>query len=203
MITARRLLSTLGGLAALALLPACAGEPAAPATTDVFADALAEAGANGAGSAQLADLERAASARDVTVDMAREAARRTVDCLVDAGLDAQYSESTLADGLVLPDYVVALASGEESLTSDRKIEDCVTRESLWVNKVYQLQPTTIERRRSFAEEQAPTVRACLEENGIRTAADADGTELVDQAFQVSRDTSGAVDCVAELGLETW
>ena len=111
MITARRLLSTLGGLAALALLPACAGEPAAPATTDVFADALAEAGANGAGSAQLADLERAASARDVTVDMAREAARRTVDCLVDAGLDAQYSESTLADGLVLPDYVVALASG--------------------------------------------------------------------------------------------
>ena len=79
----------------------------------------------------------------------------------------------------------------------------MTRESLWVNKVYQLQPTTIERRRSFAEEQAPTVRACLEENGIRTAADADGTELVDQAFQVSRDTSGAVDCVAELGLETW
>lgn len=173
------------------------------ATDDVFAEALAEAHEGGASDAQVAALQEAAKAGSVTIEAAREAARRTVTCMSDAGLDAQYSENTLGDGLVIPGYLVASPEDADSAAVDAAVDDCTTRESLWLTRVFQLQPSSIQQRDDFANQQEPVLRACLEGHGIATDPDADGVDLANQAAEAFGDSGGQVDCLQEAGIDAW
>lgn len=200
-----RLACLVVGIAVLTLSVGCtqAPSPSTATTDDAFAEALAEAQDGGASEAQLAALQEAAQAGSVTIEAAREAARRAVTCMDGAGLDAQYSETTLGDGLVVPGYLVASSEDEDSAATDVAIDDCVTREALWINKVFQLQPSSIQRKEDFANEQEPVLRACLEEHGIATDPDADGVGLANQAADARRDSGGDVDCLHAAGINTW
>jgi len=192
-----------GGL--LIGIAACASGPDAPPASggDVVAEALAEARAEGAGPEQVHALQAAEASGTVSLEAAREAARRTVSCMVDAGLQAEYSEQTLAGGLVVPGYLVASSDGDESDVQDAAIDSCVTRESLWINKVLQLQPTSVQQREDFANRQEGVLRACLEENGVQTDPEADGVDLANLASDAMRDGQGSFDCLHEAGIDAW
>ena len=201
----RRRILTAGALVAVVLCAGCAG---APPTENVpggpFAEALAEAREGGAGPEQLADLEAAAQAQGVSIEMAREAARRAVACMTDAGLSAAYVESTTNSGLVIPGYrveVSTLTAAESN--GDAQISACDVREAYWINQLLQTQPTSVQMDEEYANQQAPVLRACLERNGVTTEPDATGADLANTSLDVIRESDGDINCLAEAGITSW
>ena len=194
--------------ALLVCVSACAGgDSATPSdrtatagSTAIFAEALAQVQDAEASEAQLAVLREAVNTGTVSVEAAREAARRTVTCMQDGGLDAQYEEKELSHGLVVPAYVVNHGAEDDV---DAQIEACDQRESFWVSQAYQLQPSSVEEAERYVEQQAPAIRACLEENGYDTDAHDSGSELANEASQAFTDSGGAVDCLTEAGIDVW
>ena len=87
-----------------------------------------------------AELAEAVRVNKVTIEVAREATRRTVDCLGREGLDAQYTETSTSEGLVVPGYSVRVPVASDNSTSDPQIRECVQLESRWINEAYQRQP---------------------------------------------------------------
>jgi hypothetical protein len=168
-----------------------------------FAEALVEAKEGGGSDAQLVALEEASQTETVTIEMARAAARRTVTCLNDAGLDAQYQEESLANGLVVPGYMVALPEGVDVSGSDSQINVCADRESTWIDKMYQTQASSIQQNEDYANERESVLRACLEENGISTDPDADGVDLANQASEVLGESENGINCLSEAGIDRW
>lgn len=194
-----------GMVVAFALCAGCAGQaseenvPGGP-----FAEALAEAREGGAGPEQLADLEAAAQAQGVSIEMARDAARRAVGCMTEAGLSAAYVESTTNSGLVIPGYRVEVAEMSTGQSDeDAQIAACDVREAYWINQLHQTQPTSVEMNEEYANQQEPVLRACLERNGIATEAEAVGADLANQALEVFRDSDGDINCLAEAGITSW
>ncbi|GEM_PF-1188287 len=184
---------------------ACSTAPddASPSTDPnaVFADVLAEAEEAGASDEQLATLREAVEKRTVPIEAAREAARRTVVCMQEAGLDAQYDEQQVSHGLAIPGYAVQTGTdGDEDI--DAQIAACDDKEYIYVSRAYQLQPSSLESAEKFVEQRAPVIQACLEDNGVKTDPNATGHELAELASQTMRDT-GSVNCLAEAGIEAW
>lgn len=167
---------------------------------DVFAEALAEARDAGASEAQLAALSEAVDTGTVSVEAAREAARRAVACMQHGGLDAQFEEKTLSHGVVVPGYLVNHGAEDDV---DAQIEVCDQQEFSWVNQVYQLQPSSVETAEQFVEQQAPVLRACLEKNGVDIDASDSGNELARKASRAMTDSGGTVNCLAEAGIDAW
>ena len=169
-------------------------------STAVFDDALANAQEAGASDEQLAELREAGRVSEIPTETAREAARRAVSCMKDAGVDARYVERTLAHGVVLPGFEVVPPPGADV---DAEAESCDEREFLFVSQVYQLQPTSVEAANQFVEQVAPVIRECLEKNGYETERGATGQELAAQASEALGDSDGGVDCLGEAGVEAW
>lgn len=163
-------------------------------------DALADARDGGASDAQLAALRRAEVDGEVLIEVVREAARRSVACMRDAGLEARYDERTLAHGVVVPGYLVDEAVGADV---DLQIEQCDAREFHWVSKAYQLQPSSVEAADQLVELRAPALRECLAANGVSTRAGDSGHELAARASRLTHDSGGAVSCLSEAGIEVW
>lgn len=174
--------------------------PDTESSTAVFAEVLDEARAAHASDAQLAELDASVATGAVPVEAAREAARRAVTCMQQAGLDAHYEEAKLAHGVLLPRFTVTPVEGQDVET---RIETCDQREFLFLNKAYQLQPSSLEAMERYVEQQAPVLRECLEDNGVRTDPDASGHALANRASQAMGDTAGEVNCLAEAGIEAW
>lgn len=196
---------TAGMVVAIALCAGCAGQaseenvPGGP-----FAEALAEAREGGAGPDQLADLEAAAQAQGVSIEMAREAARRAVACMTDAGLSAAYVESTTNSGLVIPSYRVEVsATSTVESDGDAQISACDVREAFWINQLQQTQPTSVQMNEEYANQQEPVLRACLARNGIATEPDATGADLAQESLEVIRESDGDINCLAEAGITSW
>lgn len=194
----------LAGATALILVVGCS--PDTNKTTDseglsedTFSVVLAEARDEGAGADQLAALEHAEQDREVTIEMAREATRRTVECITNAGLSAGYTERTTYTGLVIPGYEAGTSNPGDDVAW-QQIESCDVAESYWINQLYQTQPTSWQARVDYANLHEAALRACLEENEIETDAQASGAELVDQAIDDSR-TAGV--CLREVGITSW
>jgi len=193
----RMLLATLVAVLSTAMMTGCAGVPETGMASDsVFAEALTEAREHGAGDAQIADLEAAVNDQEISIEAAREAARRTVQCMTDAGLDAGYVESTKYSGLVVPGYQVSLGTGGPEAES--QIHACDVQEGFWVNMLYQTQPIAIQAKEDFAQQQEPVLRACLDAKGIDTAPEASGVDLVNLSLREAR-----LDCLAEAGITSW
>ncbi len=165
-----------------------------PSFSERAATAIEGASAGGASDDQLAILREAQATGTVTLDQARQAVLATLDCIVDGGGSASYSEQREPSGLIVPTGM-ALAKDEESLTRlEPVIEGCMNRESFWVNNLYQMQPVSQELRDAYDASQAPAIRQCLEDHGYATDPKATPGELISQAVNVSIETGNAVDC---------
>lgn len=194
--------SRRAGVAAVAtfvMLVAGCGSTSTPEEAehgDVLAAALAEAREGGAAQEQVAALEAAVQTGGVSVETAREAVRRAIGCMTDVGLDASYTEKARGNGLVLPGYLV-VASESDADGNDPAIDQCVTRESYWIDKAYQLQPSSIERNEDFANQQESVLRMCLEQHGSKTDAASDGVDLANQSVRERP------ECLHEAGIDAW
>lgn len=166
----------------------------------MIAEALADAQDARASDAQVATLEQAVAAGGVAIEEVREAARRAIACMVDVGLDARYEEKTLSHGVVVPGYVV---HHEAEAEVDAQIDACDERELHWVSKAYQLQPSSVEAVEQLVEQRAPIIRSCLEDNGVQTSPDDSGQDLATRASQAMQDSAGAVNCLADAGVDVW
>ncbi len=161
--------------------------------------AISDAKQSGASEQQLAILERAAAHGVVTFEDAKIATTDAMDCMSGRGVSATYEETVLSNGLTIPGYrVVAKKSDGSSALND--LDQCENGESAWVNKLYQMQPTSIEANLAFIEKQAPVIRKCLEDAGYDTDPKATGMDLVIQSSDVARQTNGATDCAFDAGV---
>lgn len=183
-------LGTVLCAALVALLPGCTtASDDSTAEPSVFSDVLQDAREGGAGAAQIAALEEAESAQELTLDTARRAARDAVQCMSDNGLDAAYVEETSYSGTVIPGFRVAGAEDQA--------QACDVEHSYWVNQLYQVQPSSVQANEEFADQQEPALRACLEDLGISTDPEATGSDLAHKA------ASEAPDCLGEAGISEW
>jgi len=164
---------------------------------DVVAAAIQEAEAGGASDAQLAILRQAQSEGELSLEDARTAAHAVVDCINDAGSFAFYGEHTASSGLVTPEYSWSVDTSEQEAIGNA----CDQQEAFWVNMIYQAQPSSVELTEGYRAQQAPILRSCLERNGYTVDPDASTNDLIAQALLVDSETSSAVDCITEAGIE--
>lgn len=178
------------------VLTSCATEQTEsgdPVFVELIETAIEDAEAGGAGAQQLAVLEEARESGEVTLEQMRQATRATIECFVNAGLEAEYIESAEPHGLLLPGYSVWV-EGEFSESHDRAMVRCDSENGFWVNMVYQVQPSNDQLWSDLYNENAGEFRSCLEEAGYETDPEATGAELVDQVGAVFSETGGEVDC---------
>lgn len=192
------------GSVSLMILAGCSGGGGMPGDGDAafdvrVAEALEEARSKGASEAQMSILERASGDGGVTFEDAKAAAIATISCMADQGVDATYQDDAMPNGVTIPAYAVS-ALKDDGSPADPVMEQCENSESYWVNMLYQMQPSSIEANLAFIEKQAPVVGKCLEDAGYDTDPDATGMELVLQADDVARQTSGSVDCALDAGI---
>lgn len=201
--TSSPLVSVTAAMTGCLLLSGCSsfgGGPADGPDSEVasFQDqvsvAIDEAEAGGASDQQLTILREAQTEGRVTFDHARMSILTTVECVEDGGGVATYYEDAHSSGMVIPTFIL---EAKDDAGLDRfgpLIDECGNLESYWVNKVYQLQPTSQEARDAYLETQAPVIRECLESHGHLTDPSATPIELVRQAAEVANDSDGTINC---------
>lgn len=161
--------------------------------------AIKEATSGGASTQQLDILERAAKDGGVTFEDAKMAATSAMNCMAGQGVTATYQEQPLANGVTIPGYIVRVLTtdGRDALPIKSA---CEQSESYWVNKLYQLQPTSVESNLAFIAKQAPVIRQCLEDAGYDTDPKATGMDLVIQSSDIARQTNGGTNCAVDAGV---
>lgn len=173
--------------------------PATGAATDEFRErveaAIEEATAAGASENQREALTAVLDAGEVSLSTARDAMRRTVECIAETGVEARYVEQTIDGALVVP----TLTYGGKK-PGDLEYEACSQRESSWIDYLYQTQPSAMENRARFLRQQLPMVRACLEESGNAAPPGEDLYATLERAHQLAIDSDGAVNCLSDAGI---
>jgi hypothetical protein len=162
--------------------------------------AIAEAKAGGASAAQLDALEVIEDAGEVSFEVARTAVLATIECFHDQGLDAAYSELTRASGLVVPGYRVTAESGGHDAVGD-PVEMCDTRESQWVNLLFQSQPMARQLTGEYVLSKEDELRDCLESQNVETDPDANGWELAMFALEDDEAFASGTDCFTQVGID--
>ena len=183
-----------------AMLAGCTVESPAPehvaAFSEVIEVAIQEAVAGGAGETQLTILRQAQEDGSLTFEDTRAAARSAVDCMNASGFSATYGEQKNDSGLIVPEYTAGFDAGQDISGIDR----CDQQEFLWVNMVYQTQPSAVEKTDARLAQQAPVIRKCMEDNGYTTDPSSSPRDLARQASKVAQESNGAVDCLTEAGI---
>lgn len=99
-----------------------------------LATAIEDAESAGASEKQLDVLRHAQEVGFVSFDDARNASLAAVECMVDAGVEAQYSERDDGAGVKIPTFVASLAGGNQDAISDI-VDACSHQEEAWVSKI--------------------------------------------------------------------
>jgi hypothetical protein len=161
--------------------------------------AIKDATSGGASTQQLDILDRAAKDGGVTFEDAKMASTSAMACMESQGVTANYQEKALPNGVTIPGYTVQdrTSSGGDALPV---MEGCEKSESYWVDKLYQMQPTSVEANLAFIEKQAPVIRKCLEDAGYDTDPKATGMDLVIQAGHIADQTTGGTNCASDAGI---
>lgn len=192
---------------ALGLTSACgggatqSGEQASGGFADLADDYLDLARERGASETQIALLETARDRGEVSLELAREAAQATVQCMREGGVDAEYSEYTSADGWVVPGYTYPASADMTEAATDSIADACDKQEFEWVYKLHETQPSAVATSNVFLLSRENELRECLEDHGYVTDGSADGIALADQALQVLDDTGMQVNCLAGSGID--
>jgi len=156
---------------------------------------LEDATAGHASEHQLTILREAFAAGEVTYDQAKDATYMVIECIHDAGGTAEYEENRDDSGFVIPNAILTAPDDDALEAMSAIAEQCSNREAFWVNKLYQLQPTSQETRDRYWLEQAPAIRQCLEDHGFPTSSDATPKELRVLALRVLDESGGETNCV--------
>ena len=95
----------------------------------------------------------------LTFEDALSAILAEMDCVTSGGGTVEYYEQRQSSGFVIPAYLV-LADDDAGLEAiNPVVTSCNTRHSFWVNRLYQLQTSSLQVRDAFVEEAAPQMRA--------------------------------------------
>lgn len=192
-------LSALAVLAAFASTACSGGEAPAP-SKDGFAQhvrqILAEARAGGADDEQVALLERAEELGIVSYEDARVAATSALECMAGRGVTGEMKDMHLPNGVTIPAYAVKA----EREDAQQIMDDCSLQHDFWVNKLYQLQPSSMEANDAYIDAQRPVILACLADAGYPLAGDVSRDQLMDTADTALHE-SGAT-CLADAGVVT-
>lgn len=163
------------------LLVACSpssDHPEATGQVDAFqqriAAYIAEAGAGGASTDQLALLSQARAEGAVTVEITRQARRAYSECAANIGVDVTFTETTRPDGWV---SVMTRVQGDGKSDPMQAAADCERQEAQWVTQLYDTQPLAEQATADYLEQQAPALRSCLEAAGFEPEPDATGMDL--------------------------
>lgn len=178
--------SAVVAFAAMILLSACGSESpgeVVDANSQSIADALSEAQEMGASEAQIHLLEEALDSGQMSLESARSATRRTVECITSAGSFAEYDEETINGGRILPGYIWETSAAALN-------EECEKRESYWVNYLYQTQSSSLQEDAEFFEQQRPILLSCLQENGLDPDPDGDIYDLLRMAAELQASGTG-------------
>jgi len=160
--------------------------------TELIERAVGDAVEAGASESQLALLKEAATAGEVTVEQMREAARTVVQCMKDAGLEAEYLETSNA-GVTLPSYQVRVGTGGDD-SRHALGEACETREYNAISYVYQVQPSSVALSDAHYQQFVPVVRECLQDAGYTVDPAARWVEVESQLQQALIESDGTVNC---------
>lgn len=191
-------------LASTTALSACSSAPGptvAASADGVYAEALADAVANGASDAQVAELEQAVIDGSVSLEAARASVHRTVECLVDRGMNAEYTEGLSNGTTVVPS--LSIHSDQDPTAVDAAFQECENLESAWTNYLYQTQASTIEAEQAYFEQQRPVLVACLEGEGIAIDPEGDIYDLLWAAVDTAHAAgdTGGTNCLAEAEID--
>ncbi|WP_062079208.1 hypothetical protein [Demequina globuliformis] len=162
----------------------------------IVESAVRDAVDSGASPAQLALLEDAREAGEVTYEAAARARDATVACLTELGLDARAEDHENEWGYVLPFWSVAA-------DSSAPVDTCENQESMWISQVYQTQPAALSARDVWIQERSPQLRACLSEQGVDLDPDTTVAELLSATSDLWNETEGSIDCAGEIGLHSY
>jgi len=192
--------SMLATVALATLLSGCGASETDDGETDFSAQvesAIEEARSGGASDGQMALLEQSASEGEVSIESARVGARNYIRCMTDGGYYAEYVEEPNASGLVVPGGRVRLSDGDDENALTAAMDECDTLEFLWVNQLYQTQPTSAQQREAYMNALIPQMRRCLTDAGYPVDDDATATELQVQIAEVEAETNTDLGCFVD------
>lgn len=166
----------------------CVAEPDPQVTessgAEVFERYLAQARIAEASPEQIAVLESAVDAGEISYRQLAELTEHTISCLEDAGVSViREPDLEPAPGFRVPAY----GHGEPLAVADA----CINHNSFFAAMAYIGQPSYIELRDAALEAERPAVLACLRENGVEIDDDATLDEIRQGAQEVLSETAGA------------
>ncbi len=164
--------------------------------------AIEDAIAGGAGQQQLDLLRESLIDGEMSLEAARVATRNAIECFADMGGTADYSEQTDPTGLTIPWYSVGFDAELGDAQIGEIVRSCENREVAWVNKVYQLQPSSRELLGRYVEAQEPVLRTCIERQGLATDPEATGWELAHLALDIAIESDFKTDCLSEANISS-
>lgn len=188
---------------------ACAPHGATPSDSpdiDAFLEPiLQDAIDGGANDSQIAILQEAMAANEVSLEVARVAAHAAIECMAESGLSASYTEYEQSNSLLVPNYDVLLSRDPDDVagieTAEAIVARCDTAEFRWINEAYQTQPSSVELTDALLEERSDELRACLEEAGRNVDTQATPRELAEEAVSLAIDTNWQVHCLSDAGID--
>lgn len=198
--------TAIAALACLGILGACGQSPAnhvesSSDFTNAVNDAIADAQGGNASDRQLAILTGALNTHEVTTESMRDSARAVVDCLDDHGIEARTTESISSVGIPMPNFEANIADDDPAL--EAIVDNCGAQEMKWVSDIYAAQPSTVEATDKYVQQQLPTMRKCIVDNGGTIAETAATDEVLNEASRLLTESSGEIDCYHESDLDNF
>lgn len=153
----------------LLALTGCATPAPLPSNVDpVFAAMYERALDGGASDIQLDILRRAAELGRVTYQDVSESLAETFACFDSAGVGHEDMGVTiLASGLPFPMYGWGGGISDDDVARFEALgDDCLNKNSYYVETLYQTQPIAVEGEARAFEERVPSMLSCLESLGV-------------------------------------
>lgn len=135
----------------------------------------------GASTEQLAILREAQETGEISFDVYNEAIDAALRCARESGVAVHDGGTFDHLGLTIRNYSVPYGDADQreplpSITVHR----CVAEHSFWVERLYQLQPASLEAQEAHFEQFRDAIVECLAGYGIEVAADLSHRELSSQ-----------------------
>lgn len=120
----------------------------------------------GASEEQLAVLERARESGEVSFEEYSAAVGRALRCLREAGVAVQDHGVDSHQGLEKRSYSVPIEAADRRTPLGYSVHRCVAEHSFWVERAYQLQPSSVEEKEAHFAEYRDAILDCLANNDI-------------------------------------
>lgn len=134
----------------------------------------------GATAEQVAILQEAQETGEITFEAYSEAVDRALRCARQAGVAVQGDSTIEHRGLRLRSYSVPVEADPREPLPGYPVHRCVADHSFWVERMYQLQPVSLEAQEAHYERYRSAIVDCLAEYGVEVEPDLSYEELSSQ-----------------------